>query len=148
MKFYFSLAFAAVVSISGLFLGDLLRASDLAIGLVAAIFSILAAALFAVITIIGDPSMLLKGSKTVAWVSGQQLYKKIVWYNVLFFGYLFTLGLLVAAELAQTAHFEEAYFLYSLIGYLGMLCFICSLFLSFRLAALQKTRLEEAIGER
>lgn len=147
-NFIIKIIIVAIVSTAGWFLGDLIRSSDGVVALIAAIYSILAAALFAVITVIGDPSSILKGGKAVAWTSGQQVYSRIKLLNILFVFYMFTLGLLLAGEIIETAKYEKLYWVFNLIGYLTIFCFLCSLNLSFALTDIQKRKLEGEIESR
>lgn len=147
-KIFEMIAILAISIIGGYFLGDHVRASEKPSEYIAVIFSILAASLFAVISIVGDPGMLISGSAKKAWQNARELQKELYKFYYLFYLYLITLGLLVASELAEHAGWCRLYWLSNL--FTG--CAIAGFLLSFRLPAdfkaLQKRRLEQEINSR
>lgn len=112
------------------------------------VFSILAASLFAVISIVGDPSMLLSGNRRVAWRSARSLQRRLQTYNHLFTAYLITLGLIVIAAFLKDAKSTHAPTAYSFVGVMVLFCFICSLSVPYSLAKLQRDRMESEIKSR
>lgn len=128
--------------------GDIFRTSEDVASHIGVIFSILAASLFAVISIVGDPSMLLSGNRRVAWASAKGLQRRIQRYNFLFVLYILTLGLLVIAELIETAQCQDLYFIYHILSFMTSLCFLCSLTIGYGLSKLQRDRMENEVAGR
>ncbi|NMG39898.1 hypothetical protein GRZ55_11650 [Chelativorans sp. ZYF759] len=146
------LAFAiAVILISAgasYFLAEPLRLSEKPSEYIAVIFSILAAALFAVIAIIGDPSMLLPGGVRVGWESAKSIQANLQKFNHLFLLYLCTLGLLVICEIVKSEKADSFYWLYYVYTFFASFGFIASLALPYELSRVQSQRLAEEIDAR
>ncbi|GAB4237189.1 MAG: hypothetical protein Kow0032_22800 [Methyloligellaceae bacterium] len=143
------LAVAFVISgIVGLHWGDELRLSEAPSNYIGVTFSILAAALFAVISIVGDPSMLLPGNWRVGWESAKSIQARLQRFNYLFLWYLLTLGLLIVSEIVEHAKWEDYYFIFNVLSFFSTFGFIVSLALPFELSKIQKDRLEQEIRQR
>lgn len=134
--------------VGGYFLGDDVRIAEKPAEYVGLIFSILAASLFAVISIVGDPSMIVSGSTRTAWVNAKEVQKELHKFNFLFYVYLITLGLLVASELAEYAKFEKFYWLTNVFTGFAIGGFLWSLTLPSDFMNLQKRRLQQEIDSR
>ena len=66
-----------------------------------ALFSILAGSLFAVSSIIGDPSMLVSGHWRNAWQDAVKIQGQLQLYHVLYVVYLIVICLAVASEIRE-----------------------------------------------
>lgn len=146
------IAFLLIVLIAsvagGYFLGDDIRAAEKPNEYIAVIFSILAASLFAVVSIVGDPGMLPSGSSAAAWTSARDLQKQLHGFNGLFLLYLLTLGLLVASEVIEHSKWEKLYWLTDVYATFAIAGFLLSFALPFDFMALQKRRMEQEIQNR
>lgn len=137
---------AAVASIlAGIYLGDALRLSEKPSEYIGVTFSILAASLFAVISIIGDPSMVLPGNWRVGYESAKRIQGQIQIFNYLFVWYLLTLGLLVASEVIEAEYIESLYWIFNVFAGFSVFGFLISLSVPFMLSRIQKDRLEEEV---
>lgn len=114
------------------------------LGVVAAIFSILAGVLIAVISILGDPSMLLDQSWRHSYLSAQETQRKIHRQTDVFIIYVLLLVSLFAFMLCPTALPLYAW-LQGVTFFLTVLAFLASLTLPFILRSIQKDRLDRVI---
>lgn len=112
------------------------------------IFSILAASIFAIITIISDPSMLMSGSWRTAWENAKKVQEDIFGFNYLFLSYLITLGLLVVSEMIKAVSAEQFYFIFNIFSGVATFSFLWSFRIPFVLWDIQKKRLEQEINAR
>lgn len=143
------LGVSLVISIvAGYYLGDVLRLSDKPSEYIGVTFSILAATLFAVISIIGDPSMLLPGNWRVGWESAKGIQSDLHRFNLLFLWYILTLGLLVASEIIEFKGYSCLYFVHNIFAFFVCFGFLVSLALPFALAKIQRERLDQEIEQR
>jgi drug/metabolite transporter (DMT)-like permease len=143
--------FVVVVALSiagGYYLGDDIRAAEKPNEYIAVIFSILAASLFAVVSIVGDPGMLPSGSSATAWTNARELQKQLHVFNGLFLLYIFTLGLLVASEVIEHAKWEWLYWVTNVYAGFAIAGFLMSFALPFDFMALQERRMEQEINLR
>jgi len=91
------LSAAAIIFVCGLagyFGGEPLRISEKPSEYIAVLFSILAASFFAVISIVGDPSMLLPGGRRIAWENAKSIQIELQKLNDTFTLHILTLLLL------------------------------------------------------
>lgn len=144
---FLGMAFLVAV-VAGYYLGEPLKTSDRPSEFIGLTFSILAASLFAVISIIGDPSMLLPGSWRLAWEGAKSIQAELQRLNLLFVWYLLTLGLLVASEIVKHENWQSLDLIHNVLGFFAALGFIVSLALPFKLQSIQRERLEQEIKYR
>jgi NADH:ubiquinone oxidoreductase subunit 5 (subunit L)/multisubunit Na+/H+ antiporter MnhA subunit len=137
-----------VALVSSYFIGDSLRDAEKPSEYIGVTFSILAASLFAVVSIIGDPSMLLPGNWRVGWESAKNIQNKLQRLNLLFLWYVTTLGLLVFTEIVEHQKWACLYFFHYVFAFFSVFGFIVSLALPFELARIQRDRLGEEIQRR
>ena len=142
------LALAFIASTPGIFIGEYLQQSAEVLGYIVSILSILAAALFAVISIVGDPSMLLSGNRRRARQSASSLQIRLQVFNHLFTAYLITLAAIVCAGFLEHVESNFTCYFYGAVGYLVVFCFICSLSVPYSLASLQRVRMSDEIKSR
>lgn len=128
--------------------GDALRESDRPSEYIGLIYSILAASLFATISIVGDPSMLLAGGWRGAWRAAKGIQLRLLRLTYLFVLYLVVLALLVACEVIEFKKLEDYYFMHDIFAFTSALAFILSLWLPFEIKEIQITRLEQEISGR
>lgn len=138
----------AGVAISGVatyLFADMLSNAPDVLGVIAAIFSILAGVLIAVVSILGDPSMLLDQSWRHSYLSAEETQRKIHRQTDVFLVYVLLLVTLFAFMLCPNA--SDAYRPLQLATFfLTTLAFFASLSLPFTLRSIQKTRLDRAIA--
>jgi hypothetical protein len=144
---FFIIAFS-ISGVSCVYFGDELRVSEKPSEYIGVTFSILAASLFAVVSIVGDPSMLLPGNWRVGWESVKSIQIELQRLNFLFVWYLVTLGLLVATEIIDHAKWTNAYFVFNIFAFFATFGFLISLGLPFELARIQRNRLQHEINQR
>ena len=138
------------VSYLGVYLGagDALRLSEKAPDYIGVTFSILAASLFATVSIVGDPSMLLPGNWRSAWDEAKRIQLRLMRLVYLFVLYLIVLALLVVTEIIEAEKITSAYFVHDFFAFSVVLAFICSFWLPFEIKKIQITRLEQEIKRR
>lgn len=140
-----------VLGLSGVgayFTGDALRLSEKPSEYIGLVFSILAASLFAVVSIVGDPGMLASGPTKEAWVNARELRRELAQFNALFVWYLITLALLVISEVVEHAKIECLFWTFHVFAFCSISGFILSLALPFEFSRIQKRRLEQEIDSR
>lgn len=127
------------------FLGHLLSNDPDVLGVIAAIFSILAGVLIAVISILGDPSMLLDQSWRHSYLSAEETQRKIHRQTDVFIVYVVLLLAIFAFMICPTSSIAYRP-LQIATFFLTTLAFLASLSLPFTLRAIQRTRLNRAIS--
>lgn len=126
----------------------LAHGNDDVINIIATIFSILAGFLVAIITLVGDPSSLPKGSWRIAQLASKRTKRRLVRNYWLFMCYLvalvLTLATLLIGKLGGTVLlvFEYLYLFFAIVG------FLFSFFLPAHLMKMQKERIEYEIQAR
>jgi hypothetical protein len=125
------------------FAGRLDNAPDILV-IIATVFSILAAALIAIISILGDPSMLIDPSWRKNTLKAQETQRKLHRKTDIFVLYVITLGLLLAFALTKRGEWafpwlQFATFFFSALGFWE------SLTLPHSLKEIQRKRLQDAI---
>ncbi|XUY27608.1 hypothetical protein RMR21_004405 [Agrobacterium sp. rho-8.1] len=141
--------FAFIVSIAAAYFGgNLLKDSDNAMNALINVFAILAGVLVAVISIVGDPSMLLPGNWRVAYVHAEVMQNKIANFSHLFFVYIVSLLLLVVAMIVKDAKLTNVDFIYHLMTFFSAFGILLSAPLPYSLMALQKERMREEVKAR
>lgn len=138
----------AVGVVVGYFWGDEVRLSDRPSEYIGLTFSILAASLFAVVSILGDPSMVMPGSWRAAWLNAKEIQGDLQRLNYLFVLYILVLGLLVVTEIIEHANWNKFFFFHNIFAGLAAFAFVFSLALPFELAAIQRARLQSEINQR
>lgn len=137
-----------IAVVAGCYLGEPLKTSHRPSEFIGLTFSILAASLFAVVSIIGDPSMLLPGSWRLAWEGAKTIQTELQRLNLLFVWYLLTLGLLVASEIVKHESWHSLDIIHNVLGFFAAFGFIVSLALPFKLQSIQRERLLQEINHR
>lgn len=112
------------------------------------IYAILAAVLVAVISIIGDPAMLIPGGWRVGHVHAQQIQRRIGRFSHLFLLYILTLMFAVISIVAKDNQLIYRHILYYLLTFLASFSFILSLPLPYTLMKIQKDRMDEIVRKR
>lgn len=144
---YLAIVFLASVA-GGWFFGDAVRLAEKPSEYIGVMFSILGASLFAVISIVGDPSMLVSGSARSAWNNAKAIQDELHRFNFLFYVYLITLFLLVASEVAENAKWVSWYWLSNAFTGFAIAGFLLSLAMPADFMALQRRRLQQEINVR
>lgn len=127
--------------------GGLLEGAETAQGAILDIFSILAGVLVAVISIIGDPTMLLPGNWRVGYEHATDMQVKIGNFSHLFSVYILSL-ILVLITMVFEANNVELFFLHELLAGFSVFGLLLSIPLPYSLMAIQKERMDVEIKER
>lgn len=137
-----------VCSLAGYFVGEPLRISEKPSEYIAVLFSILAASVFAVISIVGDPIMLLPGGRRIAWENAKSIQIELQKLNDTFTLHILTLLLLIVSEIVEAMCWERFYFLYNVLAFSASLGFLLTFSLPHRLSKIQRDRLDREIRSR
>ncbi len=116
------------------------------LGFIATIFSILAGVLIAVISILGDPSMLLDQSWRHSYLSATETQRKIHRQTDIFLVYVILLMFLFLFMLTDPTA-ASFWYIQQTTFFLTVLAFIASLTLPYSLRSIQKDRLKKAIDQ-
>ncbi|MGB3348299.1 MAG: hypothetical protein WBA85_05990 [Brucella anthropi] len=125
-----------------------LQQSESALEGIISVFSILAGVLVAVMSIIGDPSMLLSGNWRLGYEHAKEIQKKISNYALLIAMYVIVLiGVLILMTMkdAKVVGFNWAFTIVQVGATFGLLL---SIPLPFSLMAIQKERMAHEIERR
>ena len=128
--------------------GDALRTSEKPAEYIGLVYSILAASLFATISILGDPGNLIRGGWRSAWEQAKTVQFRLMRLTYLFVLYMLVLGLLVLTELIEAECLTKFYWVHSVFAWLSIAAFIASLWLPFEVKNIQISRLEQEIETR
>lgn len=140
---------SVVISVAiGYFFGHHLRVSGSAVGSIIDTLAIFAAVLVAVISIIGDPSMLLPGNWRVGYTHAQDIQRRIARFSFLFLVYVITLIISIVAIVCKDSEFEHVDLVFSVLAMFATLSFLLSLPLPFVLMGIQKDRMDEVVRSR
>lgn len=145
---WYIIASAAIsLTVAILFPGALMSSMTALEGIIS-VFSILAGVLVAVISIIGDPSMLLSGNWRIGYEHAKDIQKRIGNYaNLIAIYVLILIGVLIAIIMKDSGVQGFKWFYAALLG-LTTWGLLLSLPLPYSLMAIQKERMEEEIRRR
>ncbi|KAB2761729.1 hypothetical protein F9L00_12700 [Brucella anthropi] len=140
---------AATVSIFvGWRYGHLLEQAEDTLSGILSVFSILAGVLVAVISIIGDPSMLLSGSWRTGYTHAEQIQLRLARFSHLVFIYVLTLVLVLVATVLKENKIEGVTVVYQILMGFTVLAVILSLPLPYILMGIQKDRMTAEVSRR
>lgn len=145
---YYIVFCAVIGGLASYFGADYLRNSATALAAMIDIFSILAGVLVAVISIVGDPSMLLPGSWRLGYEHANEMQKKIANFSHLFFSYIISLILIVICMVVNDNYSNGFDFFFSALAFSSAFSFMLSIPLPYGLMAIQKERMREEIRAR
>jgi uncharacterized protein YjeT (DUF2065 family) len=128
--------------------GCYLQLSDDALNGIIGLFSILAGVLVAVISIVGDPSMLLPGNWRVGFEHAKDIQDKIARFSYLFSLYIFIVFLVIISQIVKVVNIEQKDIIFNILTFVSMFGFLLSLPLPFSLMSIQKERMNEEIKRR
>ncbi|MDH7790719.1 hypothetical protein [Ochrobactrum sp. AN78] len=128
--------------------GNLLEQAESALSGILGVFSILAGVLVAVISIIGDPSMLLSGSWRTGYTHAEQIQLRLARFSHLVFIYIVTLVLVLVATVVQENKVSGFSVLYQFVMGFTVFAVILSLPLPYILMAIQKDRMKAEVKRR
>jgi hypothetical protein len=128
------------------FFGATLTNKPDVLSFIASIFSILAGVLIAVISILGDPSMLLDQSWRHSYLSAGETQRKIHRQTDIFVVYV-SLLMTLFVFLLTDPEAKIFWYVQHLAFFLTTLAFFASLSLPYTLRAIQKNRLNKAISQ-
>lgn len=137
----FSVAVSLIATIA---FGDRLANDSGTIGVIATIFSILSGVLIAVISILGDPSMIMDQSWRQSYLKSGEIQRKLHRNTDVFVLYVVLLAACFSFSLLKS---EDWLFFWNqrICFFLTILAFLASLSLPYSLKAIQSQRLAEAI---
>ncbi|MCV0371688.1 hypothetical protein [Filomicrobium sp.] len=127
--------------------GELIRGNERATGVIVTVFSILAGFLIAVMTLLGDQSM-LPGSWRFASVYKTRIRAKLTRQKWLFCLYLVTLAIIFVSSLLGEKHQEVLVWLERVYFGLATTAFTLSFRLPWTLMAIQMDRLDAVVESR
>lgn len=142
---FFSAVIAAAVSF---YFSPFLDKTNNVISSIIDIYAILAAVLVAVISIIGDPTMLIPGGWRIGYVHAQQIQRRIGRFSHLFFLYLTTLFIAIIAMAVKDNDYDNKLFIYYIFTFVSVFSFLLSITLPYTLMKIQKDRMDEVIRKR
>lgn len=116
-----------------------------AINIIVTVFSILAGFLVAIITVVGDPSALPRGSWRAARLGSQLTYNRLTRKKWLFTLYLLTLALIFISVLLKGQCPSIEIWLERVYLFIAILAFFLSFQLPSALMKLQQERIEQEI---
>jgi hypothetical protein len=125
--------------------------SDLVVVLTT-VFAVFAGFLIAIITILGDPSLIPDGSWRIAEARRDNIERRLIWHSWLFVLYLLTIGLLFTGLLLEKAvsadwlHWRE--WIERAYLFFGVFSFLLSFALPWALMKLQRARVDAEIERR
>lgn len=140
----FTIGSGAVALIATAAFGDRLTNDAGVLGIIATIFSILSGVLIAVISILGDPSMIMDQSWRHSYVKASEVQRKLHRNTDIFVLYVTLLGCLLIFALMKVDD-PLYWFVQRASFFLTVLGFFASLALPYALTAIQKQRLEAAV---
>jgi hypothetical protein len=141
--------FAAAAGFAALVYGEpLIKDNEDAAGVVTTVFSILAGFLIAIMSVLGDPSLILPGSWRKAEIQRSMISARLIRQKWLFYLYLITLTSVFAATLVKGPFPELASIIDRLYLALAVVSFILSFGLPSSLMAIQLERVEAVIQSR
>ncbi len=115
------------------------------------VFTVFAGFLIAVITILGDPTMIPDGSWRIAEARRDNIERRLHTHVWLFVIYLITIGLLFTGVIVQAAldeHHIVRIWIERLYLFFGVFSFLLSFALPFSLMTLQRARVDAEIERR
>jgi len=115
------------------------------------VFAVFAGFLIAVITILGDPTMIPEGSWRIAEIRRDNFERRLRTHVWLFFIYLITIGLLFTGIIVQAAldeHHVVRILIERLYLFFGVFSFLLSFWLPISLMTLQRARVDAEIERR
>lgn len=145
---YYIIVTAILSVLASLYGGEYLAQSGDAMNALISVFSILAGVLVAVISIVGDPSMLLPGSWRVGYEHAKDMQNRIASYSHLFFIYILALFLLVLAMIVKDAKIKDAEFVFTAAALFSCFGVLLSVPLPYSLMGIQKERMREEVKSR
>ncbi|CAD0185806.1 hypothetical protein RUESEDTHA_02706 [Ruegeria sp. THAF57] len=128
--------------------GEALRVSEKPSEYIGLIFSILAASLFATVSILGDPGNLIRGGWRTAWEGAKGVQFRLMRLTYLFVLYMAVLFLLVVTEVIEAKCLTGLYWVHGVFAWLSIAAFIMSMWLPFEIKNIQVSRLEQEISYR
>lgn len=139
---------AAIASIGTYYAPDVFQKSPAALAGVISVFSILAGVLVAVISIIGDPSMLLTGNWRLGHEHAKEIQKRISNYANLIVLYVVVLIGVLLLMVFKDAQIAGRIWVSYIVQWLTSFGLLLSIPLPYSLMNIQKDRMNEEIKRR
>ncbi len=143
------LGLAAIFSIkAGIEFGYMLALSEAALSGILSVFSILAGVLVAVISIVGDPSMLLAGNWRLGYVHAEKIQERLARYAHVIFIYLLVLILVLVCMIIKDNRIQGLEYAFNILMGLTVFTLLISLPIPYGLMGIQKERMTEEVRRR
>lgn len=143
MKLMYIIACAVIAAFAAYYAQPYVHDSDIVL-IIVTVFTVFAGFLIAIITILGDPSMIPEGSWRVVELRRVNIEKRLHTHVSLFMLYLITIGLLFVGVVLHKAVCDEYKIkaIESLYLFFGVFSFLLSFGLPISLMKLQKARVD------
>lgn len=148
LRGYYIILSLVASAIVGWQYGHLLIGAGDALSGIIDIFAILGGVLVAVISIVGDPSMLMPGNWRVGHEHAQDIQDRIARFAHLFFIYILTVILVIIVQVVENGAASGFEFLYQILMGFVTFAFLLSITLPYSLMSIQKERLKDEIRRR
>ncbi|MGB8900469.1 MAG: hypothetical protein WCC90_15085 [Methylocella sp.] len=143
MKVMFIIACAVIAAAAAYYAQPYVHDSDVVL-IIVTVFTVFAGFLIAIITILGDPSMIPEGSWRVVEIRRVNIEKRLHTHVMLFMLYLITIGLLFVGVVLHKTFSDECKIktIEMLYLFFGVFSFLLSFGLPISLMKLQKARVD------
>jgi MFS family permease len=151
MRLIFVIVSAALAAVAAWFGQPYVHHNADFVVIVVTVFAVFAGFLIAIITILGDPSMIPDGSWRIAESRRENIERRLITHVYFFILYLITIGFLFAGVIIQGAYAEHdaiRVWVERLYLFFGVFSFILSFALPVGLMRLQRARVDAEIERR
>ena len=129
--------------------GEVLKESHRPSEYICRVFSVLAASLFAIISIVSNPSMLISGGWKEAWVQVTDIQNRLLRLMMVFILYLVVLALLIFSEAVKEKGLDNWHLVHDIFAFFAVHAFFLSIFwLPHEICEIQMKRLDQEIISR
>jgi len=150
-RLIFILACAVIAAIATPFIQPFVCHNSELVLIIVTVFAVFAGFLVGVITIIGDPTLLPRGSWRLAELNRENVERRLVTHVSLFILYLLTIGLLFTGVVMQSALADAnivKIWIERLYVFFGVFSFLLTFGLPFVLMKVQRARVDAEIEQR
>lgn len=147
-RIFFTATATLVAIVATYFFRDLLNNSSDTIGLIATIFSILAGVLITIISVLGDPSMLIDPSWRQNYLAAQETQRRLHRKTDVFILYVLLLASALVFHLVPDEKSEAYAPFQAATFFLTCMSFLFSLQLPYDLMGIQKERMRRAVQQK
>lgn len=133
---------------AGLCLGDVFYSEDAVQDFFVTIYSILVGFLVAVLAILLDPGVILRGSWRTAHLQRAELRRRFIRHLFIFYAYLTTLALILVLKIGMAFPIEFTYMIAHWTAFFGIASFVWSFDLPISLYLIQKDKFDAIVDAR